>query len=93
MTERALAAVCIKASVPLQAFEGGDRCSSDGTALWCSAKQLVQKLLLVGRASEPHVAFETTRLMFPPTTIGRTTEETVRLDNRECIPLSFHFDM
>ncbi|KAL8270019.1 hypothetical protein Esti_006052 [Eimeria stiedai] len=56
------------------------------------ARQLVQTLLLVGRANEPHVNFETTRVFFPPTIVGRTAEQHVRLQNKECIPVTFHFD-
>ena len=57
-----------------------------------SAKELVQTLLLVGRATEPHVTLETSRVNFPPTIVGRTSEEKVLLHNRESIPISFQFD-
>ncbi|OEH79817.1 hydrocephalus inducing related protein [Cyclospora cayetanensis] len=56
------------------------------------SKQLVQRLLLVGRATEPHVAFDTTQIIFVPTVVGRTVEENIRLYNRESIPVSFQFD-
>ncbi|KAL8431118.1 hypothetical protein Efla_004639 [Eimeria flavescens] len=55
-------------------------------------RQLVQTLLLVGRATEPHVTFEKTHLSFQPSIVGRIVEQDVRLQNWECIPMSFHFD-
>lgn len=52
----------------------------------------MQTLLLVGRATEPHVALETSRLNFSPTIVGRTVEEKILLHNKESIPISFQFD-
>ncbi|CDI85439.1 Hydrocephalus-inducing protein like protein, related [Eimeria praecox] len=56
------------------------------------SKELEQTLLLVGRATEPYVSLETSRVNFSPTMVGRTVEEIVLLHNKESIPVSFQFD-